>query len=228
MISTILTDIEGTTSSLDFVREVLFPYAESHLPQFIQTHSDDAEVQKQLQATRDMIQQPNLGQDETIQVLLTWIREDKKATPLKTLQGLIWEVGYQEGAYKAHVYPDVVTNLQKWYANSKKLYVYSSGSIKAQQLFFAHTEYGDFTKFFSGYFDTTIGHKQEKQSYRKIAKSIDDSPSNILFLSDIVEELDAAQDVGMQTYCLNRQYRRMSSYPHPQVYSFDEITLNSF
>lgn len=226
MITTVLTDIEGTTSSLSFVRDVLFPYAELHLSKFVQAHSEDAEVQAQLEATREIIGQPDLPQNEVVQVLLDWIAEDKKATPLKTLQGLIWEAGYKEEAYKAHMYPDAVTNLQRWHANGKKLYVYSSGSIKAQQLFFGHTEYGDLTDLFSGYFDTTTGHKQEKRSYRKIADSIGESPSHILFLSDVVEELDAAQNSGMKTYCLNRDARRMSSYPHPQIRGFDEVKVD--
>ena len=226
MITTILTDIEGTTSSLSFVREVLFPYAELHLPKFVQTHSNDTEVQKQLDATREMLRQPELPQDKVIQVLLQWMSEDKKATPLKTLQGLIWEAGYETGAYKAHVYPDVVTNLQKWHTSGKKLYVYSSGSIKAQKLFFGNTEYGDLTGLFSGYFDTTSGQKQEKRSYRNIAESINETPSHILFLSDVVEELDAAQNAGMKTFCLNRESRRMSSYPHSQVRSFDEVAIS--
>lgn len=226
MITTILTDIEGTTSSLSFVRDVLFPYAEQHLPQFVEQHSDEPEVQKQLAATRDIVSQPELSLGETVQVLLDWIQQDKKATPLKALQGLIWQKGYEQGAYKAHVYPDAVTNLQKWHTDGKKLFVYSSGSIKAQQLFFSHTEYGDLTKLFSGYFDTTTGGKQEKKSYRKIINNIGEKPSHILFLSDIVEELDAAQNAGMKTYCLNRQANRMSSYPHPQVRYFDEIIID--
>ncbi|MEK7989825.1 MAG: acireductone synthase [Thiotrichaceae bacterium] len=226
MITTILTDIEGTTSSLSFVRDVLFPYAKSHLAEFIQAHSQDAEVQKQLDAVREMVKQAELTQDEVVQILLTWIDEDQKVTPLKTLQGLIWEAGYKDKAYTAHVYSDAVAHLQKWHTNGKKLYVYSSGSIKAQQLFFSNTEYGDLTELFSGYFDTTTGHKQEKRSYRKIADSINEAPSHILFLSDIVEELDAAQNVGMKTYCLNRDSRRISSYPHPQIRSFDEIMID--
>ncbi|WP_353571636.1 acireductone synthase [Candidatus Albibeggiatoa sp. nov. BB20] len=226
MITTILTDIEGTTSSFDFVREVLSPYSELHLPQFIQAHSQDSEVQKQLEATREIVRKADLTQDETIQILLTWMSEDKKATPLKALQGMVWEIGYKDQAYKAHVYPDAVTNLQKWHTNGKKLYVYSSGSIQAQQLFFSHTEYGDLTDLFSGYFDTTTGHKREKRSYRNIAERIDEAPSHILFLSDVVEELDAAQNTGMKTYCLNREDRRMSSYPHPQIRDFDEVDVS--
>lgn len=226
MITTILTDIEGTTSSLSFVHDVLFPYAELHLAKFIKAHSSDTEVQKQLDATREILGQPELSQEDTLQVLLTWMSEDKKQTPLKALQGLVWETGYEQGAYKAHVYPDVVTHLQKWHTSGKKLYIYSSGSIKAQKLFFGNTEYGDLTNLFSGYFDTTTGHKQEKRSYRTIAESIDESPSHILFLSDRVDELDAAQAIGMKTFCLNREARRMSSYPHPQVRSFEEITIN--
>lgn len=228
MINSILIDIEGTTSSISFVHEVLFPYAARNLADFVQQHADEEEIQRQLQATRDIVGQDDLDQQQTIAVLLQWISEDKKLTPLKALQGLIWEIGYKRGDYKSHLYPDVLPQLQIWHAAGKKLYIYSSGSIKAQQLFFAHTEYGDITDLFSGHFDTTSGAKQQAASYTNIAAAIATPPAQILFLSDVTAELDAASSVGMATCCLSRQNERISSYPHPQVQSFAAINLDNF
>jgi enolase-phosphatase E1 len=228
VINSILIDIEGTTSSISFVHEVLFPYAAKHLAKFVHQHANEEEIQRQLQATRDIVGQADLDQQQTIDILLEWIQQDKKLTPLKALQGLIWEIGYTRGDYKSHLYPDVLPQLQAWHEAGKKLYIYSSGSIKAQQLFFAHTEYGNITHLLSGYFDTTSGAKQEPTSYTKIATAIAVPTAQILFLSDITAELDAASSTGMATCCLNRQAERISTYPHVQVQSFATINLDNF
>ncbi|RKZ82338.1 MAG: acireductone synthase [Candidatus Parabeggiatoa sp. nov. 1] len=226
MIEAILTDIEGTTSSLSFVKDVLFPYAKEHLPHFVQTFASNPEVRTWLDATQQEVGK-SMSDDEIIQVLLQWIDEDRKTTPLKTLQGLIWEEGYCNGAYIAHMYEDAVRNLRKWQETGKKLFIYSSGSVKAQQLLFAHTEYGDLTPLFSGYFDTTIGHKRENHSYTTIAQAIQMEPAHILFLSDVVAELDAAKAVGVQTCCLVRDTVFDPSCPHLQVKDFDAISLDA-
>ncbi|MEN8220532.1 MAG: acireductone synthase [Pseudomonadota bacterium] len=226
MIEAILTDIEGTTSSLSFVKEVLFPYAKEHLPHFVQTHAENPDVRTWLDATQQEVGK-SMSDGEVIQVLIQWIDEDRKATPLKALQGLIWEEGYRNGAYISQMYEDAVINLRKWQEAGKKLFVYSSGSVKAQQLLFAHTKYGDLTPLFSGYFDTTTGHKRDSHSYAAIAQSLQMEPAHILFLSDVVAELDAAKAVDMQTCCLVRDTVFDPSCPHLQGKDFDAISLEA-
>jgi enolase-phosphatase E1 len=224
MIQAIVTDIEGTTSSLSFVKDVLFPYARAHLAQFVAQHADDAQVRAALDEAK---REANETSDERIvQTLLRWVDEDRKATPLKTLQGLIWEHGYAHGDFTGHVYDDAARNLRHWHDAGIKLYVYSSGSVHAQQLLFAHSDFGDLTPLFSGYFDTRIGHKREASSYAAIAAQLALRAGNILFLSDIQEELDAARAAGMQTILLVRDTSapaNAGAYRH--VRDFDAISL---
>ena len=143
------------------------------------------------------------------------------------MQGLIWEAGYEQGDFKGHLYPDAISNLKAWNAKGIALFVYSSGSVLAQKLLFGHTEGGDLTPLFSGFFDTNIGGKKEAESYRKIAKEIGFPTENILFLSDIKEELDAALAVGYQTIWLTRDCEPDDNAEHRQVSSFDNIQLDS-
>jgi len=228
MIRAILTDIEGTTTSIAFVHDVLFPYSREHLPQFIRDNQDDFEVLKALDMAGAEAGQPNLTPEESINLLLQWIAEDRKTTPLKTLQGLLWRKGYQEGAYKGHLYPDAFENLQKWHQQGIALYVFSSGSVNAQKLLFSHTEYGDLTPLFKGYFDTSTGPKKKKNSYTLIAKAMSQKTEDILFLSDITAELDAAAAAGMQTCRLVREGSADIDPEclHPQVRSFADMGLN--
>lgn len=204
MIKAIVTDIEGTTSAISFVKEVLFPFARKRLPAFIETHADKPEVQHWLQEAANEAGLGAATQGQLIEVLTAWIDSDRKATSLKALQGMIWKDGYESGAYKAHVYPDVARHLRQWHDRGIGLYVYSSGSVAAQKLFFRYSEAGDLTPLLDGYFDTETGPKRSADSYRAIAGEIDIEASEILFLSDIVEELDAAQAAGMQTTLLCR------------------------
>jgi enolase-phosphatase E1 len=199
----ILTDIEGTTSRIDFVHKVLFPYSRERIGEFVRAHRDDGEVAQALAQVRAEIG-AGAGIDEQIAALLRWIDEDRKITPLKTLQGLIWAQGYADGDFTAHVYADAVDALRRWYAAGHALYVYSSGSIAAQKMFFRYSVFGDLTPLFGDYFDTTIGAKREAESYRRIATAIRRPASEILFLSDIEAELDAARDAGMHTIQLVR------------------------
>jgi enolase-phosphatase E1 len=224
MIKTIITDIEGTTSSLSFVKDVLFPYSRAHMAEFVRAHAQEPAVQHELDEVRRLSGE-NLTEAEVIEQLLRWIAEDKKVTPLKSLQGMIWEDGYKKGDFKGHMYEDALRHLQKWKQAGIRLYVFSSGSVQAQKLLFAHTGYGDLTPLFSGYFDTNIGNKREAGSYRKIAAAIGSAPDDILFLSDIREELDAAQAAGMQTIWLVRDGAIDPKAAHRQARSFDEITL---
>lgn len=226
MIRAILTDIEGTTTSLSFVKDVLFPYAAEKLPAFVRAHADEPAVREQLDAVR-----AEIGGDADDEVvigrLLRWIAEDRKITPLKALQGMIWEAGYRQGDFTGHVYPDAVEALRAWHDEGIMLYVYSSGSVAAQKLLFAHTEYGDLTPLFSGFYDTRIGHKREADSYVRIRDELGLAGSAILFLSDIREELDAAAKAGMKTVCLARESLPEEDIGHPVVSDFGQIDLES-
>ncbi len=221
MARVVVTDIEGTTSSIAFVKETLFPYARERIGAFIRANADVPEVAEHLAATRG---KDVLDLDGVIRRLEGWIDEDRKATPLKALQGMIWREGYAEGAYQGHVYPDAVEGLRRWHAMGVDLYVYSSGSVPAQQLIFRHTPAGDLTPLFSGYFDTRVGGKKDAASYRAIAKRIDVDPGEVLFLSDVTAELDAARDAGMKTVRLVRpEDGTVAGSSHPEVDTFDTI-----
>jgi len=222
MIKAIVTDIEGTTSSLSFVKDVLFPYARAHLPAFVRQHQDESEVASLLEDARREAG-ADLDGEQLISQFIDWIDRDQKITPLKSLQGLIWEAGYRQGDFKGHIYEDAARQLQAWKAAGYALYVYSSGSVYAQKLLFGHTEYGDLTPLFSGYFDTHIGGKREAESYRRIAEQIQCRPEEILFLSDIEEELDAARQSGFATRWLVRDQAPLSDAEHVQVGTFDRI-----
>lgn len=224
MIRAILTDIEGTTSSLSFVKDVLFPYAKAHLADFVRAHGSDAEVGKLLDEVSAVCDR-KIDVEQAIAQLIHWIDEDRKLTPLKSLQGLIWEAGYRNGDFHGHIYPDAVRKLREWRERGLALYIFSSGSVYAQKLLFGHTEYGDLTPLFSGYFDTHVGPKQEADSYRKIAEQMGFAPAEILFLSDIEAELDAAREAGMNTCQLLREGAKPAD-AHPQVPDFDAISLS--
>lgn len=223
MMRAIVTDIEGTTSSLSFVHEVLFPYARKHLPDYIARYAGDEEVRHQLELVSVEAGSP-LNLDETVALLLRWIDEDRKIAPLKALQGMVWEAGYRAGDFTGHVYEDAVRNLRQWHEQGLGLYVYSSGSVYAQKLLFGFSDYGDLTPLFSGYFDTGIGQKREAGSYRAIVAALELPAVEILFLSDIREELDAAQAAGMQTCWLVRDAQQTDpSAAHRQARDFDEV-----
>ena len=230
MIKAIITDIEGTTSSISFVKDVLFPYAAKALPDFIRTNRSQPAVQEQLRATAKESGLAETDTEALIAQLLQWIREDKKITPLKTLQGMIWQHGYEQGAYKAHVYPDAVARLRAWHAQGLKLFVYSSGSIFAQKLFFKYSDAGDLTPLFSNYFDTTTGPKQEADSYHRITAAIGLPANELVFLSDIGAELDAARQAGLNTVWLVREKDSPLCpqdlvTPHQVVTDFSQIVL---
>ena len=212
MIRAILTDIEGTTTSVSFVFEVLFPYARAHLAEFLAARADDAAVREQLAAVSREADR-RLTDAQATELLVHWIDEDRKLTPLKALQGMIWEDGYRRGAFTGHVYPDAVRNLRAWHDAGIALYVYSSGSVPAQKLLFAHTDAGDLLPLFDGFFDTEVGHKRDAGSYREIARRLDRDAGDILFLSDVAEELDAAREAGMRTVLLDR----LEDYPQPRI-----------
>ena len=199
MVRVILTDIEGTLGPVAFVREVLFPYAAAALPQFIRRHADDPAVVPLIAETASLGGVPARDLEQVTRCLLGWIAADAKVTPLKALQGLIWEHGYREGHFRAEIYPDALARLLAWHAAGVPVYVYSSGSIRAQDLYFAHTLDGDLRPLLRGFFDTTSGPKTDPESYRRIAAAIGVPPAEVRFLSDLVGELDAAAATGMYT-----------------------------
>jgi enolase-phosphatase E1 len=224
MIKAIVTDIEGTTSSISFVHEVLFPYAREHMADFIRCNAEDPRVVPYLNDVR-LESGEDLDLEGIIRQLKLWIAEDRKITPLKALQGMIWEAGYQAGDFTGHIYPDARQQLEAWHQQGIKLYVYSSGSVQAQKLLFGHTDYGDLTPLFDGYFDTRIGAKVETQSYRHIAEQLQLNPEEILFLSDIERELDAAHNASMQTLWLVREADPSTAASHLQVRNFTAIHI---
>ncbi|MFO7602650.1 MAG: acireductone synthase [Gammaproteobacteria bacterium] len=224
MIQAIVTDIEGTTTSLSFVKDILFPYARINLPAYVREHAHEPQVRAQLDAVRAALGTP-ADDEAVITTLLQWIAEDKKATPLKALQGLVWEKGYADGDFHGHIYADAYEQLRAWHAQGLRLYVYSSGSVYAQKLLYGHTRYGDLTPLFSGYFDTRIGAKTDSAAYHAIVREIGLPAEALLFLSDIEAELDAARAAGMQTCCLVREGIIDSHGRHHQVQSFTDINL---
>lgn len=204
MTKAIVTDIEGTTSSLAFVKDVLFPYAANNLPDWLSDNSKVPAVRTEIAIVADQIDRPATDIEAVTTQLLQWIDENVKATPLKALQGMLWKSGYESGDYCAHVYEDAVQKLHDWHAAGIPLYVYSSGSVQAQELFFQYSRYGDLRKLFSGYFDTTTGPKNDTDSYRKIAAAIGLPAADILFLSDANSEVKAALAAGLKAVLIVR------------------------
>jgi enolase-phosphatase E1 len=188
-ISAIITDIEGTTTPIEFVHRVLFPYARARMADFCAAANHAALAD---------VPEPKL------ETLLGWMDRDEKITALKTIQGVLWDEGYRSGALTAEIYDDVAPALRRWARAGLRLYVYSSGSVEAQKLLFGHTPSGDLTPLFQSYFDTRIGPKREPGSYAAIAKGIGLPGAELLFLSDVEAELDAAAAAGLQTCQLVR------------------------
>jgi enolase-phosphatase E1 len=223
-IKAIVTDIEGTTTSISFVFDVLFPYARKHIAAFVRSNLDTPAVQRELDAINREVGQ-TLSTEQAIEQLVDWIDQDRKVTPLKSLQGMIWKQGYANRQFTGHVYPDAAEYLRKWHDEGIKLYVYSSGSIAAQKLLFGHSDLGDLTPLFSGYFDTTIGMKRDSGSYQRIAEELGLEAEQILFLSDSVEEIDAAVAAGMQTAWLVRDHQHTTGSRHPPCHDFAGVPV---
>jgi len=221
----VLSDIEGTTSSVSYVYDILFPYFRNHIGEITQ-FAHLSEVKEAFAQVINLCQQEEgvvlTTSEEVIQKLLQWSREDRKITPLKTLQGIIWDKGYQLGQLKGHVYDDVAFNLEKWVLNGLNVGIYSSGSVNAQKLIFKYSVAGDLTKWLSHYFDTNIGQKRSQESYLKIASRIGLDPSVIVFLSDIQEEIDAASAAGLKTIHVLRE-SEMSSNSIYRAKDFNEV-----
>jgi enolase-phosphatase E1 len=211
-LNTILLDIEGATTPIDFVHRTLFPYARRRLGDYLSRHISAPDVQEDLadlRAENELDRAKGLnppvledgeGLLESSVAYLEWLMDrDRKSTPLKSLQGKIWEEGYRAGQLKSAVFDDVPRAFERWRKQDKRIFIYSSGSVLAQKLLFAHTSSGDLGRFIDGYFDTTIGGKKDAASYRRIAETLAISPREILFISDSASELDAADSAGLQT-----------------------------
>lgn len=222
----VLTDIEGTTTSISFVYDVLFPYAAARLDEYCSQPDPGPELAEALaRLRREHAREPGLppfgnGADYARRLMA----EDRKSTGLKLLQGVIWEEGYRMGELCSHVFPDVPPALAAWKSAGLRLRIFSSGSVHAQKLLFAHTEAGDLTPLFEGYHDTTTGPKREAASYAAIAEVYALPAGEILFLSDVREELDAAAGAGMRTGMLVRPGNRPAEPgAHPVYRDFGEI-----
>ena len=211
----VLLDIEGTTTSIAFVKDRLFPFAAEALDGFLADHAQDPAVAAILAEVP--------GPDRAA-TLRGWMASDAKVTPLKALQGLIWRQGYADGRLKGHLWPDVAGCLRAWQAAGVTLAIYSSGSVEAQRDLFGHSDAGDLVPLFSGFFDTRVGAKREAPSYTAIAAALRLPPGEILFLSDVAEELDAAAAAGMQACHLVRAADgTAASGRHPEATDFPGV-----
>lgn len=222
-VAAVIIDIEGTTTDIKFVHQVLFPFARKYLSEFVRQQRLQPEVIAIITAVKSQLP-AEATLTQVIDLLHQWMDEDKKATSLKTVQGLIWQSGYDSGELKGHLYPDVLPVLEQWHDQGICLGVYSSGSVAAQKLLYGNSECGDITPLFSHYFDTRVGHKQHSASYRHIAENMAMAAAQLLFLSDSVAELDAAKLAGWHTIQLHRDGQATGT--HPVVGSFAQINLS--
>jgi enolase-phosphatase E1 len=223
----ILMDVEGTTTSISFVHDILFPYSERRISSYVAAHKSEENVKIILAETKKTIaeeKQIQINDEQSIEQLIEWIKIDRKHPALKKLQGLIWSKGYRSGELKGHIYEDVPEMLEKWKKAGLVMGIYSSGSVEAQRDLFGYSIYGDLNLFISKNFDITIGHKRDQDSYRNISQKLSLDPKEILFLSDISEELDAAKKIGFQTIQLVR-LGNIPSTGHDQVKTFKEIVI---
>ena len=235
----ILLDIEGTTSSVSFVYDVMFPFARRELDPYLDANWNTRE----LHDVCDLIAkdagyesfdvwcggEPDSGKGRQLirNEVIRLMDGDVKATGLKQLQGLIWRSGFESGELKAHVYNDVPPAIEAWNDAGRDVRIYSSGSVEAQKLFFGHTVSGDLLHLFQGHYDTTVGGKKESSSYRAIAEDVGLSPGDMFFLSDVAAELDAARDAGLQTGLCKRPGNAAlpDDHGHPELTSFGQIQL---
>lgn len=215
----VLTDIEGTTTAIAFVHRTLFPFVAEALPQFLALHGEVPEVAAVLEQVRAAA-----PAQAPLDTLRAWMAADAKVTPLKALQGIMWRQGYADGRLRGHLWPDVAPALSAWHAAGTRLAVYSSGSEEAQRLLFGFSEAGDLAPLFERFFDTRMGPKREAESYGHIAITLGLPPSDILFLSDVAEELDAASMAGMRGCQLVRpQDGTHATDRHPTAATFAEV-----
>ncbi|MFD3504879.1 acireductone synthase [Streptomyces sp. NPDC058676] len=230
-VDAVVLDIEGTTSATGFVVDVLYPYSRSRFAALLTERGDEPDVARAVGQVRELIDAPDADAADVEKTLNAWLDEDRKATPLKTLQGLIWSEGFASGDLVSHFYDDVVPALRAWHAAGVRLYVYSSGSVAAQRAWFTNSPEGDLTSLVSGLYDTeNAGPKQEPESYRRIAESAGVAGDRLLFLSDRPGELDAAREAGWSAVGIRRPgepYYEQGVGDHAQAGTFDEISIST-
>jgi enolase-phosphatase E1 len=241
MISHVLLDIEGTTCPVSFVSDILYSYATTHVEQYIDQHHNEIDIQKILEKTMEehnqdeswqpdetkkiILSEPSKDRVAISQYLLHLIKIDKKSTPLKDLQGRIWKQGYTSGDIKSTLFSETAGCLQDWSCMGLTLAVYSSGSVEAQKLLYQYSTSGDLRSAFTYWFDTHIGTKKEKNSYRTICEQMTVAPSKVLFVSDSLDECDAAQQAGLKTQCRLCQDSPQKRYKkHPEIKNLAETT----
>ena len=224
----VIVDIEGTTSASAFVYDVLFPYARERFAPWIDVHANEAETAAAIASVGAEIGVGDPSHDQVVEALTEWTDADRKVTPLKTLQGLIWEQGFANGDLTSHFFPDAITALSDWHDAGLPISVYSSGSVLAQRNWYAHSPAGDLTPWMSDYYDTAnAGPKRESSSYRAIAEAIDADPGSLLFCSDVVAELDAASQAGWQVVRVRRagEPHAVEDSAYPEVNEMTQIHL---
>jgi len=238
----ILLDIEGTSTPIAFVHEVLFSYARAHAADFLNTHFDSEEVRTDIALLREEHARdlrngehpPLLSDDsrsleiESLAAYIDWlIDRDRKSTGLKSLQGKIWREGYRGRSLQSQVFADLAPALARWHTRGLNISIFSSGSVLAQQLLFAHTEAGDLTNFINSYFDTSIGKKSEAESYRRIAEALNLQPGEVMFVSDVTSELEAAHEAGMRIVLSLRPGNapQNSAEKYQTIHSLDELCV---
>ncbi len=225
----ILLDIEGTTTPIAFVHDVLFSYARDHVREFLANNFEVDEVRADVALLREEhardVSEGHNPPDSLDAYVERLIAQDRKSTGLKSLQGKIWRQGYRDGSLKSHVFADVAAAFERWHAAGLSINIFSSGSVLAQQLLFAHTEAGDLTRFIDNYFDTNVGKKGEAESYRRIASALEVTSKEILFISDVVTELDAASEAGMKTLLSLRPGNppQPAAERYRSIRAFDEV-----
>ncbi|MFT5235044.1 MAG: enolase-phosphatase E1 [Shewanella sp.] len=223
-IRAIVVDTAGTTTDLNFIKDTLFAYSVKALPDFLKENQSNVLVDNCICDVRDIALEPDADLDRVVEILQQWVEEDRKATPLKTLQGLIWKQGYARGEFTGHIFPDFIEAIERIKQNNMRIYSFSSGSAEAQKLLFSHSDAGDLTPHFDGHFDTRTGNKLFKQAYCNIINTISLSPKQVLFISDVVEELKAAEEAGMRTMQMVRSADQRTG-AHKQITSFEELTF---
>lgn len=216
----IICDIEGTTTSISFVKDTLFPYALKNVEEYLKNNWNEDATKTVVAALREQAEEDKKAELEGVTTIsagesediipeivknVEWqMSQDRKTGSLKTLQGLVWAKGYKDGTIKGHVYDDVQKAFEQWTETGRKIYIYSSGSVDAQKLLFEHSEKGNLLKYLAGHYDTKIGAKREKESYESILKNIESSAEETLFLTDVYAEAKAAKDAGLNVVLLDR------------------------
>jgi enolase-phosphatase E1 len=239
----VLLDIEGTTTPISFVKDKLFPYIEENLKTYLESHWETDECKADVDALRELAKQDKeakaeglvevLAGDDKDAVLASvvanvlWqMKADRKSTALKQLQGHMWRDAYKAGKVQGELYPDVVPAIREWISEKRKVYIFSSGSVESQKLLFTHSSCGDITEMISGYFDTSVGNKTEKDSYTKIAATMEVSPSQVLFLTDVPKEAAAATQAGVNSCLVARDGNQPLTDDDLQTYNLVESLLN--